>query len=645
MNKSVYIINLVLVTLLYVWIVSLYPFPNSYFLLYAVTSVIFLIVYGKRSRLSPFIPLFTFLYPFLYVITQVNNVAYIHNLITSEAYLSLVGLISGLLIVYKGNGNSGIIVNVIGIFIAYLYAMINIFIFIYPPNSPLPSYIIEAFFIDPLFITATFSTARALGYGIPRRKSGNYQNQPPQPTPQSNPQTPYQPINPSPNQPPQPTPQSNPQTPYQPINPSPPPPVIFIFRGLPPNCLPLIYVNGSKYYPSDYNRGDYILYYPFDCNWRASRVSCSNITYIPDRRSGNATVGTSVIITYRPIVQPQTSHQGTPWSSSQNLPQTPSKPLMGRSLSNWDPNVWINRTLSVYKIEKVIGEGGNGYVLKGEYSGKPLAIKVLKLYGGNPEEFFRDLATEASNLVNLSNHKNIVKIYAVNVDTFVIDGILKGRTDLYVKNPPMIVMEYMGGGTLKDLLDEDLFYYSSKWQRNVLRAICGVAEALGYIHSQGFVHMDVKPQNIFLSERPKDPSELNKVTFKLGDLGSAVRINGKVKQITPEYSPPEVFLEPARPYFDIYALGMTAYVLLTRKIDRPDLNEMKNATDCYIKRDTNCVRSEVENARMKLMYWNVNVDPKIDPLLKSMLSIESLRRPTAREVIDMIKKIDPTICS
>ena len=537
MNKSVYIINLVLVTLLYVWIMSLYPFPNLYSLLYAVTSLIFLRVYGKRSRLSPFIPLFTFLYFFLYVIIKVNNVVYIHDLITSEDYLSLVGIIPGLLIVYKGNGNSGVIVNWVGIFIAYLYAMIIIFIFIRsPPPSfySLPSNITEAFFIDPLFITAALSTARALGYGIPRRISGIYQNQPPQPTPQSNPWPPYQPINPNP----------------------------------------------------------------------------------PSSRS-----------------------------SSQNLPQTPSRPLMGRSLSNWDPNVWINSTLSVYKIEKVIGEGGNGYVLKGEYSGKPLAIKVLKLYGGSPEEFFRDLATEASNLVNLSNHKNIVKIYAVNVDTFVIDSILNGRTDLYVKNPPMIVMEYMGGGTLKDLLGEDLFYYSSKWQRNVLRAICGVAEALDYIHSQGFVHMDVKPQNIFLSERPKDPSELDRVKFKLGDLGSAVRINGKVKQVTPEYSPPEVFQEQAKPYFDIYALGMTAYVLLTRKMDRPDMNEMNNAIDCYIKRDTNCVRSEVDKARMKLMYWIVNVDPKIDPLLKSMLSIEPLRRPTAREVVDMIKKIDPTICS
>jgi len=135
------------------------------------------------------------------------------------------------------------------------------------------------------------------------------------------------------------------------------------------------------------------------------------------------------------------------------------------------------------------------------------------------------------------------------------------------------------------------------------------------------------------------------VTFKLGDLGSAGRINGKVKQITPEYSPPEVFQEPAKPYFDIYALGMTAYVLLTRKMDRPDLNEMNNAIDCYIKRDANCVRSQIEKARMKLMYWNVNVDPKIDPLLKSMLSIEPRGRPTAREVVEIIKKIDPTVCS
>jgi len=42
------------------------------------------------------------------------------------------------------------------------------------------------------------------------------------------------------------------------------------------------------------------------------------------------------------------------------------------------------------------------------------------------------------------------------------------------------------------------------------------------------------------------------------------------------------------------------------------------------------MRSEIEKEWTKLMYWNVNVGPKIDPLLKYMLSIEPLRRPTAR---------------
>ena len=205
-------------------------------------------------------------------------------------------------------------------------------------------------------------------------------------------------------------------------------------------------------------------------------------------------------------------------------------------------------------------------------------------------------------------------------------------------------MEFMSGGTLKDLLDDDMFYYSSKWQKSVLKAVCEVAQALDYIHSQGFVHMDVKPQNIFLTERPKDPSGLDSVGFKLGDLGSAVRVNGDVKQVTVEYSPPEVYVEKAKPYFDIYALGMTMYTLLTRKIDRPDLNEMESAFNCYVKNDIVCVKDEVIMAKAKLSRWDVSVDPQVDNLLKLMLSADPRRRPTAKEIVDGIKRVDPTIC-
>jgi serine/threonine protein kinase len=269
---------------------------------------------------------------------------------------------------------------------------------------------------------------------------------------------------------------------------------------------------------------------------------------------------------------------------------------------------------------------------------------VLKPHKGKPEEFFKDLAIEASNLINLSSHENIVRIHAINIDEFVIESILDRKPELYLENPPMIVMEYMDGGTLKDLLNDDMFFYSNEWERTILRAICEVAKALDYIHSQGFVHMDVKPQNVFLDKRPNSPSELDKVVFKLGDLGSAIRINGKVRQITPDYSPPEVFMEMAKPYFDIFALGMMAYVLFTRKVDRPDINEMNDAIDCYVKGKLDCVKKKVEKAKTKLANWDIKVDPKIDPLLKSMLSVDPIKRPIAREVIDMIKRIDPMVC-
>jgi len=129
----------------------------------------------------------------------------------------------------------------------------------------------------------------------------------------------------------------------------------------------------------------------------------------------------------------------------------------------------------------------------------------------------------------------------------------------------MIAMELMKGGSMSDLLNDDSFFYSSKWEKTTYRAIEDIDEALNSLHSQGYVRMDVKPQNIFLTERPKQPYELDNVKFKLGDLGSAVRVNGKINQVTPLYSPPEVYLGVAKPSIDVFSPGATMYVLLNRR--------------------------------------------------------------------------------
>ncbi|BDC17543.1 protein kinase [Acidianus sp. HS-5] len=309
-------------------------------------------------------------------------------------------------------------------------------------------------------------------------------------------------------------------------------------------------------------------------------------------------------------------------------------------LTSWDPKVWIGKTLSIYEVKEILGEGGNGYVLKATApGGEEVAIKILKIYSGMPEEYFDTLVNEANSLSSLSSNPAIVKIYAVYVDKLVIKEIMSGNLKFYERDPPRIVMEFMKGGTLSELLRDDNFFYSSKWNKTVYRAISTVVGALYQMHTSGFVHMDIKPQNIFLTEKPNCPAELEKVNFKLGDLGSAVRVGDKVTQLTVEYVSPEAYLETARPYFDIFSLGMTMYVLLTRKTDRPDLQEMEEAFKCYQKGDFTCVKGMVTKAQEKLKFWDPNVPQEVKPLIKSMTDPSPLRRPASAEVQKYLMKI------
>ncbi|WOE51552.1 serine/threonine-protein kinase [Sulfuracidifex metallicus] len=415
---------------------------------------------------------------------------------------------------------------------------------------------------------------------------------------------------------------------YSISNPSPTPPpryVTFIIRGLPPSQKATIKVENITY------TADSSLVVTIEGRWVAKGVKVGNDVYSPFPHNGYARFGDTIVIDYRKVsvgsIKPR------------NLSNAPSMTLHPAGLTKWDPKVWVGKMLYVYEILDVIGEGGNGNILKGEYNGKEVAVKVLKLDRGDAEEYFKDWIKESSNLVTISSNPKVVKIYSVYVNEQVIEDILKGNLKLYKTYPPMIAMELMKGGTLADILLNDSFYYSSKWEKTVYRAIKDVAEALSFIHSQGYVHMDVKPQNIFLTERPSQPYELDKVEFKLGDLGSAVRINGKISQLTPLYSPPEVYDGVAKPYIDVFALGMTMYVVLTRKDNRPDLNEINEAFDCYVKNDVNCVKAKVSASKSKLSSWDPNVPDAVKPLIRSMLSPDPLKRPTAKEVVEYLNRI------
>lgn len=212
--------------------------------------------------------------------------------------------------------------------------------------------------------------------------------------------------------------------------------------------------------------------------------------------------------------------------------------------------------LDRYVIVKKLGQGGMGsvYLVRHETLGVFRAAKVLssELYarGG---EFVKRFVQEAKLACSISN-PNIVNVLDVCDDP--------ERACCY------IIMEYVDGGTVRDVLHE----VSRFSEIHAVMIVEAVAEALQAASEQKIVHRDIKPDNIMLTRRG---------VVKLADLGIAKNTEDNVKLTrthimmgTPAYLAPEQAKDAhsvdARA--DIYSLGATFYEMLTGQIPYPGKN-------------------------------------------------------------------------
>jgi protein kinase-like protein len=338
-------------------------------------------------------------------------------------------------------------------------------------------------------------------------------------------------------------------------------------------------------------------------------------------------------------------------------PPRPTTPFVKGTLprlDNWDPRAWVGQEVHSYKITEHLATGLTGYVFRASFgqAGTEMAIKIPILKTGKGAAALEETMSEATRLLELSEQsKYVVQLRGILVDRLNIQEIVRGDTQLYLRSPPAIVMELMKGGAAKGLLEDasyDSLYYSEKWGSIVMLIGHMIASGLETIHNAGFVHLDVKPQNILFNLKPPSTGQemrnqmiAGTLVPKLADLGSAVRIGGKVGQFTSEYAPAEQVLgDSAASSMDVYALGATLYNMLTKiPVNSKKLIELMNATTTNS--GSGRIASDLKSA------WN-SFNPDFDriaklsqvvPILKKMLDKDPHKRPSAGNAAAILRDL------
>ena len=208
-----------------------------------------------------------------------------------------------------------------------------------------------------------------------------------------------------------------------------------------------------------------------------------------------------------------------------------------------------------YRDLALIGRGGMGDIYRATDAvlGRDVAIKILAdRYAEDPsvrERFTREALAAA----RLSGEPNAVTIFDV--------GEHEGR--------PHIVMEYLGGGSLDDLLRKG----GAQPPQRVLAWLEQAASALDAAHRRGVVHRDVKPANLLLD----GDGNVHVADFGIASAGGmdSLTMTGTVLGTAGYLSPEQAQGERATPASDLYGLAVVAFELLTG--ERPYASESPTA--------------------------------------------------------------------
>eukprot|EP01032_Pedospumella_encystans_P009513 gene9513-11190_t len=261
-----------------------------------------------------------------------------------------------------------------------------------------------------------------------------------------------------------------------------------------------------------------------------------------------------------------------------------------------------SRVINKYVVEKELGKGSFGevYLCKDQETGEQFAMKMI----ARPQSSWNDDSASSIKqeiaVMKRLQHVNIVNLHEVIDD--------QNARKIF------LIQEYMEGGPLMADAEEcepvDVIL-ARKYFRDILRGVC-------YLHSEGIIHRDIKPQNMLLSADG---------IVKIADFGAAVFTTTDEKVAfggTPAFMAPELFLTNSAIDFtknegiDVFALGATLYFMLTGKPPWMAKNQLDLAT-------------KIKN--FELTFPPKMIDPHVKHLLRQMLAKDYRTRCTLDSIV------------
>jgi beta-lactam-binding protein with PASTA domain len=201
-----------------------------------------------------------------------------------------------------------------------------------------------------------------------------------------------------------------------------------------------------------------------------------------------------------------------------------------------------------YHITQRLARGGMATVYQAVDTRltRTVAVKVMHVGLGDDVEFARKFDREARAAARLS-HPNVVSVF--DQGQAMLDGDIVR---------PYIVMEYVDGPTLRDLIVGEAPMAPAR----ALEVLEPVLAALAAAHDAGLVHRDIKPENVLISDRGQ---------IKVADFGLAKAVSSQTSTATQglligtvSYLPPELVLSGrADARSDVYSTGVVLFELLT----------------------------------------------------------------------------------